>query len=153
MLPGVDYVTCEFVGNSFPALALCDTVCKWCAKSQKFKDAVDSSGNNTSSSSEGERLLSGFGEPFEDLSSTNSIASDHRSWSESQSVNFCVPGRFRWGTEGFHTEIGFSLTALICVTPFTARDNMPTSLARSPRLSTVPCPRCCYVGFRIYSFG
>ena len=55
MLSGVDYVSYEFVGNSFPAPALYDTVCKWCTKSQKFKDAVDSSGANTSSSSEEER--------------------------------------------------------------------------------------------------
>ena len=55
MLPGVDYVTYDFVGNSFPAPALYDTVCKWCAKSQNFKDAVDSSGTNTSLSSEEER--------------------------------------------------------------------------------------------------
>ena len=55
MLPEVDYVAYEFVGNFFPAPALYDAVCKWCAKSQNFKGAVDSSGTNTSSSSEEER--------------------------------------------------------------------------------------------------
>ena len=55
MLPEVDYVAYEFVGNSFPAAALYDAVCKWCAKSQNLKGAVDSSGTNTSSSSEEER--------------------------------------------------------------------------------------------------
>ena len=31
LLPGVDYVTHEFVGDSFPAATVYDTVCKWCA--------------------------------------------------------------------------------------------------------------------------
>ena len=55
MLLGVDFLTFEYAGISFPGSDLYETVCKWYAKSKNFKDVAGSSGTNTSSSSEEER--------------------------------------------------------------------------------------------------
>ena len=55
MLPGVDFMSYEYAGTSFPEVSSNETVCKWCAKSKDFHLDLDSSGSNTSSSSEEEK--------------------------------------------------------------------------------------------------
>ena len=55
MLLGVDYMTYEYVGASFPDADSYDTVCKWCAKSKDFQSDPNSSCTNTSSTSEDEK--------------------------------------------------------------------------------------------------
>ena len=45
MLPGVDFMTYEYAGSSFPDSSSYETVCKWCAKSKVFRS--DEPGNET----------------------------------------------------------------------------------------------------------
>ena len=52
MLPGVDSMSYEYAGTSFPDASSYETVCKWCAKSKDFHSDPDSSCSNASSSSE-----------------------------------------------------------------------------------------------------
>ena len=54
MLPGMDYMSYQYAGSSFPNADAFDTVCKWCAKVKDFQSDQDSSCTNTSSSSEEE---------------------------------------------------------------------------------------------------
>ena len=63
MWPCVDFLKFEYAGTTFPDPHLYETVCKWCAKSNDFRDAEGSSVTSTSSSSEDWWLLR-----FEELS-------------------------------------------------------------------------------------
>ena len=55
MLPGVDYMSYDYMGTVIPASSSYDTVCKWCAKKANISDDMDSSVSNTSSSTEDEK--------------------------------------------------------------------------------------------------
>ena len=55
MLPGVDFMSYEYAGSTFPDSSSDETVCKWCAKSKDFHSDPDSLCSNTSSSSEEEK--------------------------------------------------------------------------------------------------
>ena len=55
MLPGVDYMSYDYMGTVIPASSSYDTVCKWCAKKANISGDMDSSVSNTSSSTEDEK--------------------------------------------------------------------------------------------------
>ena len=55
--PGVDNMSYQYAGSSFPGADSYDTVCKWCAKAKDLRSHQDSSCTNTSSSSEGDNRV------------------------------------------------------------------------------------------------
>ena len=55
MLPGVDYMSYDYMGTVIPDSSSCDTVCKWCSKKADISGDMNSSVSNTSSSTEDEK--------------------------------------------------------------------------------------------------
>ena len=55
MLPGVDYMSYDYMGTVIPDSSSYDTVCKWCSKKADISGDMNSSVSNTSSSTEDEK--------------------------------------------------------------------------------------------------
>ena len=120
MLPGVDYLSFSYAGEQFPAFDEYDTVCKWCVRTSQSKADPGSSGTKhfvvfrrvslPCESSANFQLIWRAQRPR--LSEPAQRATVQRTKNEGQRpswIIFCLkcPGRFGWGTKGFHTEIGF----------------------------------------------
>ena len=55
MLPGVDYMSYDYMGTVIPDSSSYETVCKWCAKKAELSGDMNSPASNTSSSTEDEK--------------------------------------------------------------------------------------------------
>ena len=56
MLPGVEFLSHDYMGTVIPDSSSYETVCKWCAKKADLSGDMNSSASNTSSSTEGREV-------------------------------------------------------------------------------------------------